>query len=541
MNATLVRISKRLSFYKKDKDTRSFVAHNQKNFDALPAIAKGGPEILFELHQIAATHIASSYVANVLAKKHGARIRAYIPYGSFGWLRRLSNQLSKFFSVNEYGVYKSFGVSDFIVTNLTKAQRDQALKIVGQISERLKSKRDIEDITVDGVWLGDFIYDSFLRNFHKPTIDLTSSDFRSLLITAIEAYVFWVDYFNTHDVRAIHVSHTGYIHAIPMRIAINRGIDAYQINATHAYKLDKHLITAYSDFFRYHEDFLKLPVDIQKNGIEEAKRRIELRFTGKVGIDMPYSTETAFGKFKQERVLKESPNIKILIATHCFFDSPHGYGKGLFPDFYEWLEFLGRVSEKTNYDWYIKTHPNYWPGTMETIVSIIENYPRLTLLPADSSHHQIIDEGINFALTCHGTIGFEYAALGLPVINAAVNNPHISYEFNAHPQSVKEYEEILLNLDSFEIDINKEDIYEHYFMSRLLNPDNWLFPDYARAVKEAGGPNYVGTPAMYRQWLNEWNKEQHDVIVERLNNFVESGVYRLSTSHPSEPAEKKIA
>ena len=31
----------------------------------------------------------------------------------------------------------------------------------------------------------------------------------------------------------------------------------------------------------------------------------------------------------------------------------------LFPDFYEWLIFLSKISENTDYDWYIKDHPPY--------------------------------------------------------------------------------------------------------------------------------------------------------------------------------------
>ena len=62
---------------------------------------------------------------------------------------------------------------------------------------------------------------------------------------------------------------------------------------------------------------------------------------------------------------------KILIATHCFFDSPHSYGNNLFPDFHDWLDFLGNMTEETDYDWYIKTHPDYVQGTMEIIESFI--------------------------------------------------------------------------------------------------------------------------------------------------------------------------
>ena len=49
-------------------------------------------------------------------------------------------------------------------------------------------------------------------------------------------------------------------------------------------------------------------------------------------------------------------NIKVLICTHEFFDDPNSTGGLLFPDFYEWLKYLAQISNKTNYDWYIKPH-----------------------------------------------------------------------------------------------------------------------------------------------------------------------------------------
>ena len=46
-------------------------------------------------------------------------------------------------------------------------------------------------------------------------------------------------------------------------------------------------------------------------------------------------------------------------SPHDFFDATHIYGSTLFVDFYEWLKFLGKLSETTDYDWYIKNRPNF--------------------------------------------------------------------------------------------------------------------------------------------------------------------------------------
>ena len=34
---------------------------------------------------------------------------------------------------------------------------------------------------------------------------------------------------------------------------------------------------------------------------------------------------------------------------------------------YEWIKFLGKISHSTDYEWYIKTHPDFLPGNIDII------------------------------------------------------------------------------------------------------------------------------------------------------------------------------
>jgi hypothetical protein len=530
MGGLIKRIKNRFSSYRGDRYTRDFIAHNRRCF-ASGGSRHGGPEVLFELNGFHSAHIAYSYLANVLAEKFGARIVAYSPAVIPSFWRSLEWQFSRLLSLREIAVYRSFGTSDFIQPHLDSGQTQKAKQLADQILGKLKTRLDIEAIRIGEVWLGDLIYDTYLKNFKKPTIQVADESFRGFLLSAIKLYVFWDDYFTHHDVRAVNVSHCVYINAIPLRVAVSRDIPAYQINATHAYRLNRHDLFAYNDFFHYREMFRSLPADVQAEGLTQAKQRIDLRFSGEVGVDMRYSTKSAYGAHKAERLLKESGRPKVLIATHCFFDSPHSYGNNLFVDFYEWLDFLGRVTLETDYDWYIKTHPDYLPGTREIIDAFIRKYPKFQLLPADSSHHQIIAEGISVALTTYGTIGFEYAALGVPVVNASRNNPHVAYNFNLHPKTVEEYRNILMHLDHINLKIDKNEVYEYYFMRYIYNTRDWLFGNYGQMEEAVGG--YAGqfTSRVYEVWMREWTPFRHACVLAALNSFVESGDFRLGNTH----------
>ena len=366
-----------------NKHTNLFVRHNKKHWFKTNT-SNSDSEVLFELNNINSAHVPYSYLANVLAEKYNAKITAYAQISKKSFFIKTFRA----FVLCQYRVYRSFGVTKFVHPELNSAQLKQSRDIADNIISTLNNVRDVESIEVEGIWIGDLIYDSYLKQFKKPTIRVSENEFRKFLYESICTYVYWRDYFDNHNVKAINVSHCVYTLAIPLRIAVSKGIPAYQINTTHAYRMSKDNVFAYKDSSDFPEMFRSLPINIQDSALEIAKKRIDLRFSGKIGVDMKYSKKTAYGQFKTKRLISESTKVKVLIATHCFFDSPHSFGKNLFSDFYEWLDFLGKMTKETDYDWYIKTHPDYVDGTLEIIKSFIVKYPKFHLLPADSSHHQ---------------------------------------------------------------------------------------------------------------------------------------------------------
>ena len=526
------KVMRRCRMLKTPASSYRYMAHCRKAF-AVPK-PRGGrnePVILMELNQLRSAHIAYAYLAQVLTEQECARLVAYLPQTMPKWWIRLFFLIERTIKAGSIGVYHALGADGFFEARASRAQKREAAGLFDRIWRQLETKADIEALTIDGVVLGDLFYDTYLKTFSRPTIDKAQPEFINFLLECLGLYVFWRDYFNSHDVRAINVSHCVYNLAIPLRIAVARGIPAYQVSATHVYRLSSENLFAYNDFKYFRERFRALPVKAQTAGIAEAKRRIARRFGGEIGVDMVYSSKSAYGPARHERLLRESPRKKILIATHCFFDSPHSYGNNVFPDFYEWLDFLGQMSERTDYDWYIKTHPDYLPGTMEIIQGFIAKYPKFALLPSDASHHQIVDEGVNVTLTVYGTIGFEYAALGVPVINASQVNPHIAYDFNVHAKNVDDYMHLLMKVDSLGLSIDRQSICEYYFMRYIFNTEDLFFERYERMVSALGGYRAQFEPAVYDLWCDEWTPTRHAAILDALKKFVRSGDFRMDYTH----------
>lgn len=512
--------------YCADRSSKAFIKHNLETWNAYRSASEGEGEILVEQTGDASSVIAYSYFSNVLAKRHRAKLVVY----RFDWSRKVS-WIDQFIAPVQNRIFSSFNCASFLNVDPSAMQVQRAERLFGEHYPRLSKKRDVENLTVDGVWIGDLVYDEYLRQNWDETIDLSSLKFIETLKVSLAIFVYWKDHLDQNEVKAVCLSHCVYKLAILLRLAVSRQIPVYQVNATHVYNLKSDNVFAYTEFYYHRSLFASLTSEVRAKGICEAKKRIERRFAGEVGVDMPYSKKSGFSTKSSQRVIRVSSRRKILIAPHSFSDSPHGYGVSLFPDFYEWLDFLGGVSRKSDFDWYVKLHPDYFPQDALVIARFIEKYPAITLLPSDTSHHQMIEEGVDCLLTVHGTIGFEYAALGVLVINASCCNPHVAFDFNLNPKTVAEYENLLLNLDSQKLRIKLEEVYEYYFMTKLYYSENWLFSSYRDMLKNLGGYQQQFSSNVYDLFRREFEPARHVNIVRTVENFVESEAFRLSPNH----------
>ena len=281
----------------------------------------------------------------------------------------------------------------------------------------------------------------------------------------------------------------------------------------------------------YKNDFEKLDISTKNKAIEKARGRLKLIFEGSTDVDQSYIKYTAYSQKKVlSKILRNKSHVKILIASHSFHDSPNTLGKALFPDFFEWLQFLGELSKKTDYEWYLKTHPGIDNFDKKTINDFISRYNKIILIPNTTSHHQLIEEGINIVLTVHGSIGIEYAAKNITVINASLHNPHISYDFNIHPKSKEELENKIFNLKNY---VNKnlfsEDVYKCYYMKYLHDNQNIFFSNFKDIEKQMGGWYALFSSEIYNYWMNFCTPDIQNKIDLNLKKFILSGEYKLKS------------
>jgi hypothetical protein len=546
-----------LKFLVKRKLSRLFNKRKSKKTDNV---------VLVEFNKWTSTQISIAYVSSVLADKHNGRIYAYAENGfskflhGFSYLERIYIFLNKFFKISSYSIYSSFGVEKFIDTNYINSKiLIKSKKIYNYfIKNKLKSKKDILNLKIEEVFIGDLIYDTYLRMYKVPTVDILDIRFKKLLEKSIIYFYFWDEIFKNKKIKAVVVSQAVYNSNIPIRIGMKYGCDCLVASPKSITRLTKKYPYPLSENLNFKNLFFKLSYKNQKLAISYTKKILKASFekNKKLKNDEIFLSQYGYRKksfiskkvykktWSKKRIIEKSSNFKVLICPHALSDAPHTRGLHLYPDFYEWLISIFKISNKTNYDWYLKLHPDlnqYWDFTKPLIKKLINNkYKNIKYIDNKSYHSQIIDEGINAVITCAGSVSSEYAYFNIPAINASLCNPHVDFSFSANPKSIKEFKKILLGLNKIKIKVNKRELLIYFFMNEVFFSEDWLFPNWDKIVKFCGGRNEIYREQFYNYWIKNHNKNMHNKSIRGISKFIDSGEYKLNFNHFNKTLKEQI-
>lgn len=494
-----------------DSYQKEYITFNEKNIkDTNNKFINSVNEILIEQTIMQPFIFGLSYLSNVLADKYEAKI---LSFGNYGKMRDYSTEK----------IYKSFNVLNNIYDD--KILNKEILSVIKKEFNSIKTKNDLLNYDYKGLNIGVDVYSTYLRVYDKATVDLNDNNVKRFFAKAIIMTEFWLEYFTKHKVKAVVVSHPCYIKSnIIAKVARLNKIIVYLFDGLYSLEIENVDFYQSKNFHDYLKIWNNLDEEEKITGINWAKNQLNRRFSGEVGVDMDYSKKSSFGKINyNDRVLKQTSKPKILICSHMFSDDPFCYGYFLFPDFYEWLEYLGKKSKELDYDWYIKMHPDYLKQTKLEIDKFLKKYPNIKMLNPNVSHLQLIHEGINCVLTVYGTVGCEYPLFNVPVINAG-NNPHIAFSFNYNPKTISEYEEYLEKIPKSKFVCDKNEIYKFYYVHHMYGKfcsikntkDDLVIKSYTKLKNDLGHANLYKNSA-YLQFIKHVSnhvKENFKTIIE---------------------------
>lgn len=518
---------------------RGFARHNKKIWKDFP---QGGndSEVLVEFNSWDPL-LGFSYLAPILAKEFQSNIRSFMASpkrGTFGTGALQLSVVRAGFFLNLFSnvqVYKSFGVQPHILVPI-RAHRlaTKAKKLSEEFFLTDPDNRTLENFAIENVLIGDLIYDTYLRQNAVATINLSDPRFRKFFRQSVQDFLFWLNYVSGERVAAVITSHSSYTLAFPLRVAMARGIPSFVAGTGAMYRVSMDRPHAGCEFLDYPEFFDNLGKSEKDRLLKQADTVLQDRFEGFVGEGSDISKISAQNYRRQilGQALFPTGKTKVLVALHAFSDSPHWGGRALFPDYWEWVWFLANWSEKSPFEWYVKCHPDSARhGDLPLVNTLLLRFPHLNLLSGQVTHHQLVDEGIDAVLTVHGTIGFEYALLGVPVVNASTINPHIRYPFNYHPQTIRELALLLENLHKLKKPTEQDkDRAREYFAVKNHMKRHLLVEHLGDFVPRAKAfrPIVRNLALQRRLFVRTFERNRHLEEIKKISSFVKSGQYFLN-------------
>ena len=525
------------SNFKNTKIIKNFIIHNKKNFNKY----NGNNIFLIEFNRWEGIHIAFSYLSNFFSSKKKCKILAYEAYSLFyknneSFLSKIKWNIGKIFRIRNFGVYSSFGTQDFIKPKYSKIIRIKSTKILLNFYKKKKKLKDLENLKIENIWIGDLIYDTYLKRNLIYTIDLSSEDFKDYFFKCICNFYFWLDYFKKNKIKGVASCHGVYASAIPLRIANYKKLYSFHFSGSNIFNSSnkisyKNKCNATDTQFKfYKKKFKNLKKDEKTKGIILGKKYLDQIIKGKQKYY--YLKNSSFLNKKNNFKFSKSKKIKVIIYTQLFSDSPHVYGNHFFSDFFQWFEFLKKIINQTDYDWYLKRHPQEDKITKLFVDDFLKKFSKVKNIPKHVSNLYIAKNKIDFALTMYGTIASELSAYGIKVLNASINNPHIDYDFSLNPKNLNEYKNYLLNLDKKKFKIKIKDLYEYHYMKNFYSPGNdYIFSNIYKYFKFKKKRQLFLTPRCYEIWMESFSQGKHKKVIKAFENFIYSGDYMLLPNH----------
>jgi len=528
-------------FLKTNLKYQKFIAHNKKLFQFIP---KKKPEkFLIEFNGWQGVQIAYSYFINSIPNVKKLNIVAFENHRltlnkNYTILDNIKWFIGSFFKIKNFGVYSSFGIQNFILpTNKFSYKFISKQKTKKFFFEKKITKKDIENFEINGVWIGDLIYDTYLKKYSKTTIEIYDDKFINFFTKCIQNFLFWEEYFRYNKISGIAVTHALYTYAIPARIALKKNIPVFSVSDTTLFRITKKQFSSKKkitgveyqhNYFR--KIFDKFKSKEKKKYLTKGKNFLNMLIRGKKKYHYMYNKNINH-EITRKRFFRNNNKKKIVIYAHSFFDSPHLRGNFLFSDFNEWLKFLSKISKKTNYDWYLKPHPAYIDDNQTFINKFLKENKHIKKIDINASNYNLIKEGLYCALTIYGSCASELSYYGVKVINADRTNPHSNYNFSFNPKTIKELEDLIININKRKLNYSKNELYEYHYMNQFFFHKNYLFQDINNLHRRQNKRQKIYSLKMYNYWIKNFDCKKHENIKNSILNFYNSGDYILGIKH----------
>ena len=354
--------------------------------------------------------------------------------------------------------FKELKLDKYIELDVKPDQKQ--IKLAKKIAKDINSSEDIYNLKLPYGFPGRFLYDSILKNEMIGTIHhkkLNINHYVANLICFLDKY----DHLIINEkLSALILSHpVNFRFSTLVFLALKNQIPVYILNYVNEYITIRKLETLddwLSGSFENPElhEIKKLPQNkiryLENIGFEYIKNIRESK-RGQISTIGTFdsSQEIKFERKKFfEKIDLDHSKLTAVVMTGCWPDFPNIYPHTFYVDYVDWfLKTLDTIKEIDNVNWIIKPHPaEFKYGSKTKTHYFLKNIKskNIAIWPKEVSSSCLVSVA-DVLITSHGSAGFEYTALGKPVIITKKTN-YADWGFANYCPNYESYKNLLSNL-----------------------------------------------------------------------------------------------
>lgn len=397
---------------------------------------------------------------------------------TFFYYSQLDNKFKGFlFKISYFFFLRNFKKFNFNFINLYSEKKNNNY-LAKRIYKKIKNKNDLNNLTYKNHKIGKYIYQSYCRELNEPTLILEDDKIIYFISEAINYVDHLTNFFKKNKFKKLIISHTifiryGILSSVAKKFSCKINIlfpgnNDGLLNKLRLLTVNKNLQQCES-YWLFRKDFARL--DNKKQIFKISEKNLHQRiFKGKRAAKTMWGQVTPYELKNIYQFNSNKP--KIIILPSCFFDSVNFFRNSLFIDCYEWLDFILNHAQKTDFEWYVKPHPDGKDGNEEILKNFKKKYPFLKILTREVSNYSFKKYNFCSMFTWRGSAIGEFTYMGIPTV-AASDNFHISYQFGKPALSKRILKSKILNANKLKLKYKKNDLLEFNYMYNFDASRDW--------------------------------------------------------------------
>lgn len=362
---------------------------------------------------------------------------------------------------------------------------------VSNLLLKIKNPKDVNNLNYKGVNIGKLIFQSYCREIPSETVDIKDQRLKTYIMEAVVLTENLILFFRKYKIKKIFISHSIFI-KYGLVCRIGHQIQRSKIYILHptgpqGYFRKISLLRIFPPNFLQIERYWKFKKDFKllknkKKRIQLGKRELENRmFKNKISKLLMIGDRDPYNK---ENIIKiKSKKPKIIIIASCFFDAVNFYKHSLFTDSYVFVNEILKIAKNTNFEWYIKPHPDGQVPNSQTLKKIKIKFPFVNILNSSVSNLTFKKNNFKAMFTFNGSAVHEFISMGIPSF-ATSDNKQAAYQFGKCVKSKKILRNLIKNAGSIKKKFKINEIYEFNYMYSFQKSKDWKIVDFLNKKEE---------------------------------------------------------